>query len=403
MMLLWLVFALLSAGVLAVLVRPLLITAQTAAPHAGGPSAVYRDQLTELDADLKAGQISAEEAEAARREIARRLLSAEAESGSPPQSAAPAAETVTGLANASRTAARLAVSIGLLMPAAAVAIYATTGHPSLHGQPFAARSPQPRINPDIAKLVTAVEARLKTNPEDGRGWDVIAPVYLRLARYAEAANAFERAGRLLGDSPARLSGFAEAVMMANEGRVTDAARVALEKLLRLEPDNIQAKFWLAFAKEQQGRLAEAAAEYEQLLAVAPPDAPWREALAERHESVRSALTQNVAPALPRSPETSSPAPSTAPGPSQADIAAAERMSASERQAMIDAMVAGLASRLEKDGRDLAGWQRLIRALNTLGRKDEAIAALDRARKSFEGQAEPLAELSELSRTLGLGS
>ena len=71
--------------------------------------------------------------------------------------------------------------------------------------------------------------------------------------------------------------------------------------------------------------------------------------------------------------------------------------------MIDGMVSGLAARLEQDGRDLAGWQRLIRALNTLGRRDDAIAALGRARKSFDGQPQQLAELAELARSLGLGS
>lgn len=71
--------------------------------------------------------------------------------------------------------------------------------------------------------------------------------------------------------------------------------------------------------------------------------------------------------------------------------------------MIEGMVSGLAARLEKDGRDLAGWQRLIRAYTVLGRKGEAVAALGRARKSFEGDAPTLAVLAELAKELGLDS
>jgi cytochrome c-type biogenesis protein CcmH len=79
------------------------------------------------------------------------------------------------------------------------------------------------------------------------------------------------------------------------------------------------------------------------------------------------------------------------------------MSPADRQAMIEDMVSGLAARLEKDGRDLAGWQRLIRALSVLGRKDDAVAALDRARKSLAGEPASLTALADLARSLGLGT
>ncbi len=409
-MLLWLVFALLSAGVLAVLLRPLMSAARDSASTDRGTAAVYRDQLAELQSELQRGLIGAEEAEAARREIARRLLaSVPAEPGPNPSPIAPGSDSASLGKPVPPFARRLATVLGVVLPVAAIGIYWATGAPRLPGQPVAARRELPKLSPEVAKLVTAVEARLKQNPEDGRGWDVIAPVYLRLTRYTAAADAYARAARLLGDSPARLAGLAEATMLANEGRITEPTRTTLEKLLRLEPGNVQARFWLAFGKEQDGRLAEAASDYEQLLAIAPPDVSWRDTLAERHEAVRLALAEIAAapstslPKLPSLPQPISPTAATTPGPTAADIAAAELLSTAERQAMIDGMVSGLAARLEKDGRDLAGWQRLIRALNTLGRRDDAIAALGRARKSFDGQPLQLAELAQLARSLGLGS
>ncbi len=400
-MLLWLVFAVMSAGVVVALLHPLLARRSGDAAVADGTAAVYRDQLAEIDTEAARGLIGTQEAEAARREIARRLIaSVPAADGAAPGEAA-------GLASpaGSRLARRLALVTGALVPILGLLVYLQTGTPGLPSQPVAARREVPPVNAEMAKLISAVEKRLKDNPDDGRGWDVIAPVYLRLARYGDAAHAYRRASALLGDSAKRLAGLAEASMLAENGRVTDEARGALKKLLQLEPGHVQARFWLAFAMEQDGRLAEAVADYDKLLAEAPPDATWRPMVAERAAAVRGALGSGQgAPSADRGREPARPdASASGPGPSAADMAAAERMSPADRQAMIDEMVSGLALRLEKDGRDLAGWQRLIRALTVLGRKDEAIAALGRARKSLAEEPQALAALADLAKSLGLGT
>ena len=71
--------------------------------------------------------------------------------------------------------------------------------------------------------------------------------------------------------------------------------------------------------------------------------------------------------------------------------------------MVVGMVEGLAQRLKRDGRDLAGWQRLLQAYTVLGRHDDARAALAEARRNFEGDARALSDLSGLAAKLGLGS
>lgn len=389
-MLLWLVLAVMTAVVVGLLLHPLLTRhdGATAASVDGG-SAVYRDQLAEIDAEAARGLIGAEEAEAARREIARRLIASDA----------PADEALaTSPAAAPQVTPWVAVGIAALLPLAALVTYIQTGAPGIPAQPIAARRTAPPVNADLAKLIDAVEARLKVNPEDGRGWDVIAPVYLRLARYPEAADAYARAGRLLGDSARRLGGLAEARMLADGGRIGPEARAALTRLLELEPGHLQARFWLAFAKEQDGDLAAAATDYARLLDEAPKEVSWRPMLEERLQAVRSEAEGAKGAAMP--PAAAGPA---APGPSASDIAAAERMSPADRQAMIDGMVSGLAARLEKDGRDLPGWERLIRAYTVLGRKDDAVAALGRARKSLADEPQALAALADLAKSLGLGT
>lgn len=402
-MLLWLVLAIMTAVVVGLLLHPLMATAGRPPATPGGSSAVYRDQLAEIDAEANRGLIGPNEADAARREIARRLIASEAQLAG--QSATPTAGNV-GSGGANGRTARMALPavamIGVLVPLVALAIYLQTGAPGLPAQPIAARRVAPPANPEIAKLVTAVEARLKDNPEDGRGWDAIAPAYLRLSRFAEAANAYAQASRLLGETAPRMAGLAESLMFAAGGRVGPDARVALTKLLALEPGHVQARFWLAFAKEQDGDLKAAAADYAKLLAEAPPDASWRSMVEEQLREVRSAESGGEAGSdkaqagsgLPGLPQV---------GPTAADVAAAERLSPTDRKAMIDDMVSGLAARLEKDGRDLAGWERLIRALTVLGRADEARAALGRARKSLADEPQALTALADLAKNLGLGT
>ena len=110
---------------------------------------------------------------------------------------------------------------------------------------------------------------------------MIAPVYMRLERYDDAAHAYAEALRLLGEDPLRRAAYGEALVAAAGGVVTDEAREAFERALAEQPGQPQARFYLALAAEQDGKKAEAIRAYEQLLADSPPDAPWRGVVSAR--------------------------------------------------------------------------------------------------------------------------
>src|SRR5689334_21007604 len=236
-MFLWLVFALMTAAVLAVLLRPLLRPAPIAAADAANV-AVYRDQLAEIARERDSGLIGTAEAGAAHAEVARRLLASAGASPTAPRD--------------TMHAGSAAVVLAIAAPLLAAAAYLMLGTPGLPGAPLSARLSAPSEMTRVDDLVAKVEARLREHPGDGQGWDVIAPVYFKQERYKDAADAYARAIALLGESPRRLAGFAEATTFANDGIVTEPARNAYEKLVALDPARVEPRFWLAVANEQDG-------------------------------------------------------------------------------------------------------------------------------------------------------
>jgi cytochrome c-type biogenesis protein CcmH len=91
------------------------------------------------------------------------------------------------------------------------------------------------------------------------------------------------------------------------------------------------------------------------------------------------------------------------GPSAADMAAAAQLPPAERNEMIASMVKGLARKLEANGRDLAGWQKLLRSYTVLGQTDKAERALVAARDALAGDRQALNELNAFAKRLGLKS
>ncbi len=381
-MLLWIAFALLTVAVLAPVLAPLARPArpeEADGPADAGTLAVYRDQLAEIEAERARGVIGATEAEAARLEVSRRLL----------RSAVGRAGPQTGTAAAPQaTHSRIALGTAVAVPLLALVLYLAHGSPGMPSSPFAARDDATREQAKVARLIAEVEAHLGKSPEDGKGWEVIGTVYLKIGRFRDAATAYANAARLQGESVALLAGLAEASILASDGIVTEPARTAFEKMLKLEPGRVEARFWLAFAKEQDGRLADALADYSTLLKEAPPEATYRTPIDQRIKEVTRRIAAVAA-------ETA--------GPTAADVEAAAKLSPEERAKMISGMVDGLARRLKDNGKDLPGWRRLVNAYAVLGRKDDARAALAEARRNFDGDAGALSELSQLADRLGLGS
>jgi len=297
------------------------------------------------------------------------------------------------------------LSVAAMLPLIAIGLYLAYGSPGLPDQPLAARLEDPSTEQDLAAIVARVEARLREHPEEGEGWDAIAPVYLGIGRYGNAAEAFDQALKLLGESPKRLAGRGQALVLANDGVVSEEARRVLERALVLDPTVLEPRILLAIAKEQDGKFAAAIEDWRGLLAAGDESASWRQMVEKRIAAAEAHLADGSTGG--GAPKTTVPSigagPKSGAGPTAGDVAAAQAMSPSDRQAMVEQMVQRLAERLEQQGDDLSGWLKLVKAYTVLDRKDDAQKALARAKSQFSGDGQALQQLDALAAELGLKS
>ena len=362
-MIFWAILSAMTLATLAFVALPFLTRAR--GERRGDDVAIYKDQLAEIERDLAAGRIAPEEAEAARIEVSRRLLKAAgretAGEAEPP-----------AVARGRRTAAIAFVALAL--PAVAAALYHRLGAPweALPRPAAAAKGPG---GLSLAEMVAKVEAHIRDNPNDGRGYEVLAPVYMRLGRFDAAIGAWRKAIDLLGDAPLRDAGLGEALVGQAQGDVTPEARKTFDKALALDAGSVPARYYLALAAMQDGKRDDARRMWTDMLAGAPQDAPWT-------APVRRALAELDSQQTPAD----APTKAAAPGPGVGDVAAAAKMGEGERNAFIRSMVARLADRLKQNGDDPEGWARLVRAYGVLGQKDRADEATGEARKALGADA-----------------
>ncbi|MBZ9977841.1 c-type cytochrome biogenesis protein CcmI [Mesorhizobium sp. BR-1-1-10] len=374
-MLFWVIAAILTLGASLAVLLPLAGASKGASSSGDHDLEVYRDQLSELDRDAGRGLIGPTEAAEARAEIARRILRL--------GNADMAAKTSGRPSGTARLVATVAV---LAVPLVSWGLYSQIGSPDLPSQPLSERLAKNPADSSVDELVARAEAHLAANPSDGRGWDVLAPVYLRMQRFADAAAAYRNAIRLDGDSAVRQAGLGEAIAGAAGGIVSADAQDAFEAALKLDPANAKAGFYLAMALAQEGRGKEAAVAWQAMLGTLPPDSPWRGA-------VEQALAKSGGPEVASG--------TTAKGPDAADVDAASSMSQQDREAMINTMVAGLDDKLRQNPRDPEGWMRLVRSYVVLGKADQARDALGRAIAVFGADSDEAKKFTAFAASLGL--
>ncbi|HKO44382.1 MAG TPA: c-type cytochrome biogenesis protein CcmI [Pyrinomonadaceae bacterium] len=277
MILFWLICIALTAIALA-FVMPPLWQRNAASPAHDDKEAnieVYRDQLSELEADRDNGSISQEQYAIERDEIERRLLEDVGPSTLQAENKAVAA-----------SGRRFAYALALAIPVLAAGLYFKIGSPDVITATTAMPSRQAapnrgmRSQQEIEANVDALAKRLEQNPTDANGWRMLGRSYLTLEKYKEAAIAFARASALRPDDADLLADYAFALGMANGQRLSGQPQELIDKALKLDPENPKALELAGTAAYEAKKYTEAIGYWERLLKKSS-DAELTTALTER--------------------------------------------------------------------------------------------------------------------------
>ncbi len=279
MILFWVICAALIAIALAFILPPLLQRASTAPESTEKEAnvAVYRDQMSELEADLLNGIIGKEQYAIDREEIERRLLEDVSSTNND-------SEKKTALALTGRG---LAYIVALGIPLVAVALYFRLGNPqgisASAVAPVRTSAPVPnqRSQQAIEANVAALARRLEQNPTDLNGWRMLGRSYLSMEKYREAAGAFERASALKPDDADLLADYAFSLGMANGQKLQGQPQELIDKALKLDPENPKALELAGSAAFEAQNYKDAITYWERLLKKAPSDTELATALTER--------------------------------------------------------------------------------------------------------------------------
>jgi cytochrome c-type biogenesis protein CcmH len=374
---LWLAIAALSVLTMLLIISPLAARRRSAqASRRQLDLRLYREQLAEVDRDVERGLLRAEEAEAARTEVKRRMLAVAAD--------APRDEAGEG-GNARRRRRRLAAGLfTLAAPLAAVGLYLIVGAPSEIDRPLAARVVS---GADAAGSLEAMSAEdavralaraLESRPNDVEGWALLGRSYLGMHQFAQAADALGRAHALAPEETGIAAAYAEAEVAAADGRVTDEARTVFTDVLARDPRDPRARFYLGLAKAQDGDVRGALQDWVDLVAISPADAPWLASVRQQIARAAGELGIEIAALAPSAQARALGAAPVAPQLGSGDVETAGQTTAEDRARMIRAMVERLAARLQASPDDRDGWLRLARAYDVLGEAEKAAEARARA-------------------------
>lgn len=384
---LWAIFAILAIIAAGMLLFPLRKTEAVATDRETGAVAVLADQLREVDRDAARGLISENEAEAAKVEIKRRILKAK--------------RADSTLRHKGATGQGALWASALAVPLMAGLLYARLGSPDVPGLAFSDRQEERTEREQMTELTGRLRERLESDPAGGPldGWMLLAQTYMRMGRYDDAVSAMENVIGRDDATSAILSQYAEALIAVENGIVTPQARNFIRRAREMDPTNPAATYYEAVALDQAGDSVKAYDLLISRLETAKGPAAWMEVFIGQANRIGEGIGRE-----PVSLRAFAPMAGGAPGPSQADVAAASEMTEADRSEFIRSMVDRLADRLADEPDDLDGWLRLGNAYRVLGEAGNAREAYQAAERLVSDLAsddprrrtvrDALAELSE---------
>jgi cytochrome c-type biogenesis protein CcmH len=270
-------------GVALAFVLPPLLRARVQrrdAARAAVRDAIYRQGVDELQQEVEHDELPRDEAERARAELHRRLVEDSSGDAAPPPKAG---------------RRRAAAVVGIALPLVAAALYLAVGKPDA----LTDDSVAPEQGAGDADYIARLQAHLKRQPRDTRGWVLLARAHAGRDDFGAAAAAYERAldvpGSKAAKDPAVLVEYADALGMNQGGRLDGKPGELIERALAIDPSHPVALEMAGSAAYGAGRYADSVRYWSRLLEQLPPDS-------DRHQELSAAIARaqrRAAVSLPR--------------------------------------------------------------------------------------------------------
>lgn len=276
----WLIAGLLVVVVLALLLRPLLLRRAGADVSRNAlNTALYADQLRELEADLHSGAIAADAYESARRELKARLLADIGDAETPKMA---------------RRGRGAAMAIGVAIPICAVGVYFVVGNPGALA-PKAGSDPAHAVNEQqIEAMVERLVQRLQREPENVGGWILLGRSYNMFGRFREAADAYAKAVKLRPTDAQLLVDYADSLAIARGRNLAGEPEKLVARALQIDPRNLKALALAGTIAYERKDYSAAAAFWERMLPLLPPDSDDARSIRANVDEARSLSGGRVA-------------------------------------------------------------------------------------------------------------
>ena len=205
----------------------------------------------------------------------------------------------------------------------------------------------------VEAMVASLRERLRQDPDNHQGWFMLGMAYRDSGRFTEAEQAFRRAMELAPQNADYTAYVGESLLLIGGETPPPEAERLFRRVLELEPGNPQARYYLATLKDLGGDHRGAVDDLVALLRDAPAGAPWQ---AQVREAVTAIAQENGLDLAEQ-------------------MEAAKAIPPGQQDAMVEAMVERLATRLRQNPRDAEGWIRLMRSRMVLNDPNAAREAL----------------------------
>lgn len=261
--------------------------------------AVYRDRKLEIEADHEAGRLSAAEAERSQNEL---IDEVSREFGA---AALEPAAADTGV----RPRPWLAIGLSALVAMLALVVYQQVGTPSLGLDPSQSRVATGNAGMD--QIFQQLEARTRSNPDDGAAWVSLAEGRMGNGEFQQAAAAYQQAVRVLPPDARLLADYAEALALAKNGDLSGGPTEQLRKAQTINAKDPKVLSLMASAEYQQGNLAVARRHLMTLLDITTPASEQAKRIEEAIAQVDREIAGGGAPVKPQPAAQAAAAPAPA--------------------------------------------------------------------------------------------